>query len=82
MEPIDWPALIRSLVTSGLTQPQIAEACACGQSTISDLLNKRTTDPRVSLAFKLMKLAKDRGIEAPPCEVPPVASKQEARDAA
>lgn len=63
MEPIDWSAVVKALVDSGLTQPQIAEACACGQSTISDILNKRTVDPRVSLALKLLRMALHRGLK-------------------
>lgn len=62
MEPIDWSAIVKALVESGLTQPQIAEACACGQSTVSDILNKRTVDPRVSLALKLLRMAQQRGL--------------------
>jgi|GEM_PF-3412711 len=65
MKAIDWSAVIASLVASGMTQPQIAEACKCGQSTVSDMLNRRTTDPRASLAFKLLGMLRDRGLPEP-----------------
>ena len=65
MDPIDWPHIIRSLVAGGLTQPQIAVACQCGQSTVSDMLNGKTTDARTSLGRRLLGLAKHRGIEVP-----------------
>lgn len=62
---IPWPEIIRKLVLSGLTQPQIAEACKCGQSTISDMLNGKTTDPRTSLGLRLLAMARSNGIDVP-----------------
>lgn len=62
MDPIDWSATVKALLASGMTQPQVAAACMCGQSTISDILTRRTLDPRVSLAFKLLRLAHQRGV--------------------
>lgn len=91
MEPYDWSAIVKALVASGLTQPQIADACGCGQSTLSDLLNRRTIDPRVSLALKLLRLAQSRGLQllrldpAQPCPLAEVARQHiesQARDAA
>lgn len=94
METYDWSAIVKALVSSGLTQPQIAESCGCGQSTLSDILNRRTLDPRVSLAIKLLRLAKGRGLEiaandagrdCPLIDVtrqPAASTRQEARDAA
>lgn len=65
MDPIDWPNIIRALVASGLTQPQIAEACRCGQSTVSDMLNGKTQDPRTTTGLLMLSMARDRGIPLP-----------------
>jgi transcriptional regulator with XRE-family HTH domain len=62
---IDWSSVIQALVALGVTQSDIAKACACGQSTISELRSGRTTDPRVSTASALMRLAFARGIRIP-----------------
>jgi hypothetical protein len=61
----DWPQIIRALVEDGLTQPEIARLCECGQSTISDLLRGETTDPRTSTGLLLLGLAKMRGVADP-----------------
>jgi len=74
---MNWPHILRSLVKSGMTQPQIAAVCQCGQSTLSELLHGKTRDPRYSLAASLIKLAADRGID-----LGPVQQTQEVRDAA
>lgn len=60
MAQIDWPEVLGSLLSSGMTQPEIAKAAECGQSTVSGLLNKRTTEPRFSLGFRLLALARAR----------------------
>lgn len=67
MRPSPWPSIIEGLVQSGLTQPQIAHAADCGQSTISDLLRGKTCDPRTSVGLVLLKMAEDRipGFVAP-----------------
>lgn len=66
---INWPQIIRALVeTAGLTQPEIARLCGCGQSTISDLLRGNTTDPRTSTGLMLLSLADKHGIDLPPLE--------------
>lgn len=57
METINWQQIIKSILASGKTQPQIAEECGCGQSTVSALLNGKTTDPRTSTGLRLLKLA-------------------------
>ena len=56
MTRINWPEIILSLMQRGLTQPQIAAECGCGQSTISGLLNGQTTDPRTSTGLMLLGL--------------------------
>jgi len=61
----DWPEIIRSLVAAGMTQPEIARLCECGQSTISDLLRGNTTDPRTSTGLLLLGLAKAHGVADP-----------------
>ena len=64
MSPIPWPTIIRGLTSAGLTQPEIAQLCGCGQSTISDLVRGSTTDPRTSTGLALLALARERGIYA------------------
>ena len=56
MNQIHWPDLVRQLIDSGLTQPQLAAAVGCGQSTISDLLKGKTTDPRASTGLALLRM--------------------------
>jgi transcriptional regulator with XRE-family HTH domain len=58
-----WPQITRQLVESGITQPELAKACGCSQSTVSDVIRGRTKDPRASIALALLRLAKERGIE-------------------
>lgn len=65
MHLIPWPTIIRGLTASGLTQPEIARLCHCGQSTVSDLLRGATTDPRTSTGLLLLGLARERGVHAP-----------------
>lgn len=65
MQSINWPDIIRALVRdAGLTQPEIARLCQCGQSTISDLLRGNTTDPRTSTGLLLLGLARQHGVVA------------------
>lgn len=64
-QPIPWPKIIRGLTDLGLTQPEIAQLCGCGQSTISDLVRGATTDPRTSTGLMLLGLARDRSIFTP-----------------
>jgi len=53
---MDWKKLISELGSQGLSQPQIAAICGCGQATISDLSNGKTKDPRDSLGQALRAL--------------------------
>jgi hypothetical protein len=56
---INWSEIIGELVErGGLTQPEIAKLCDCGQSTISDLLRGNTLDPRTSTGLLLLGLAR------------------------
>ena len=53
---MNWLNLISDIKKHGLTQPQIAAICGCGQATISDLENGKTVDPRHSLGEALVGL--------------------------
>lgn len=66
MDSINWPQIINALVDdAGLTQPEIAKLCDCGQSTISDLLRGNTKDPRTSTGLLLLGLARQHGVADP-----------------
>ena len=89
MEPINWPQLLRALLADGMTQPEIAKACDCGQSTISDMLRGKTNDPRTSLGLRLLALGGVRRVHVPvvfqPCKdanAAPAADRAEAQRAA
>jgi transcriptional regulator with XRE-family HTH domain len=60
---MDWKTLIAELIAMGMTQPEIAARCGCGQTTISELYRGVTHEPRHSLGEKLRKLhtSKRRG---------------------
>jgi len=53
---MDWKSIIASLQEWGFSQAQIAEACGCGQSTISEILKlpERTPTYRVGEALKAL----------------------------
>jgi transcriptional regulator with XRE-family HTH domain len=53
---MDWQKLIAELQDHGYTQPQIAAACGCGQSTVSELSLGKTKEPRHSLGEALRAL--------------------------
>jgi predicted transcriptional regulator len=57
---MDWKQVINQLQAGGLSQPQIAARCKCGQATISDLASGKTTDPRHSLGQALQQLLRER----------------------
>ena len=61
---MDWTELIKRLQTRGWLQVQIAERVGATQSTISELLNGKTGEPRYSVAAALIEI--DRAEEAPP----------------
>lgn len=56
---MDWKQIIGRLQASGMSQPQIAARCRCGQATISDLASGKTSDPRHSLGQALQLLARE-----------------------
>jgi transcriptional regulator with XRE-family HTH domain len=53
---MDWKSHIAELLGHGLTQQQIAAACGCRQSTISQLATGETKDPRYSIGESLRRL--------------------------
>jgi transcriptional regulator with XRE-family HTH domain len=53
---MDWTSFIAELQSHGLSQPQIAAVCGCGQATISDLASGKTKEPRDSLGQALRSL--------------------------
>lgn len=55
-DSMDWKSVIADLQRAGYTQPQIAEACRCGQSTISEIFSGRTSQPRADLGLRLQAL--------------------------
>lgn len=63
MQPIDWPRILGDLIATGMTQPRIADACGCGQSTVSELLNGRAKNPRTDTGLLLLKLAHAHGVD-------------------
>ena len=56
---MQWDSLVRSLMDDGLTQVQIAERVGCGQSTLSEILNRRSEQPRANLALALLALREE-----------------------
>jgi predicted transcriptional regulator len=65
-EPMDWSELIKRLAARGWLQTQIAERVGATQSTVSELLNGKTGEPRYSVAAALIAL--DESGEAPPAD--------------
>lgn len=57
---MDWKNLIAELIANGMTQPEIAARCGCGQTTVSELARGVTTEPRYTLGEKLKKLHAER----------------------
>ena len=82
MEPINWPEIIRALLACGLTQPKIAEACKCGQSTVSDMLKGKTQDPRTTTGLLMLAFARAHGVAVPELPAFPATSQQGVCDAA
>jgi transcriptional regulator with XRE-family HTH domain len=48
--------IIGALADAGYSQTELAEACGCAQSTISDIANGKNNDPRGSINEKLKAL--------------------------
>lgn len=58
-----WKTLVDLLLKDGMTQREIASAVGCSQTTVSEIALEKTTDPRCSTGFGLLRLAKSRGIQ-------------------
>lgn len=54
---MNWADTIALIKEAGYSQPQIAEYCKCGQSTISELATGTTKEPRYSTGQALQQLA-------------------------
>lgn len=55
---MDWKEIIEmAMQRNSLTQVQLARRVQCGQTTISDLRNGTTMEPRYSLGLRLLELA-------------------------
>lgn len=63
---MDWKSTIAEIQAHGMSQPQIAALCGCGQATISDLASGKTQDPRHSLGQNLIALLEKVGSEGSP----------------
>jgi transcriptional regulator with XRE-family HTH domain len=57
MGRMNWVDTIALLKEAGYTQPQIAGACKCAQSTISDLASGKRTICRYEIGESLKALA-------------------------
>lgn len=55
---MNWKNLIAELIALGLTQSQIAARCKCGQTTVSELANGISSEPRHGLGQKLIACLK------------------------
>lgn len=53
---VDWQRMVLDLVGLGMTCEQIAEHCECARSTISDIRNGATGQPRFDIANALLAL--------------------------
>ncbi|WP_310626694.1 helix-turn-helix transcriptional regulator [Limnohabitans sp.] len=53
---MNWKQIISDLSDRGYTQPKLAEACGCGQATISDMATGKTKSPRYEVGAKLLKI--------------------------
>jgi transcriptional regulator with XRE-family HTH domain len=56
---MNWQKLLSDLKDLGLTQMQIAERCACAQTTISDLATGATKQPGYAIGASLLALAQE-----------------------
>jgi transcriptional regulator with XRE-family HTH domain len=66
---MNWIDLITQLNAHGLTQQQIAAACGCGQTTISEIAAGKTKDPRYGLGQKLIDLLAQQKEDTPPANL-------------
>lgn len=55
---MNWSKIIRRLQAHGLTQQQIADACKCSQTAVSELLTGATKSPSYVIGAALQALLK------------------------
>jgi len=53
---MDWKEVIAELGRLGMRQPDIAAACGCSQSAVSQLANGHIKDPRHSIGEAMRNL--------------------------
>lgn len=68
---MDWKSTIAEIQARGMSQPQIAAVCGCGQATISDLASGKTKEPRHSLGQNLLGLLAKVKAEPAPAGIAP-----------
>lgn len=56
MPSIDWPQVIESLKSSGMTQAEIAQHCNVSQAAIQQLNAGKTKEPKHSIGERLIYL--------------------------
>jgi predicted transcriptional regulator len=79
---MDWKTVIAELAGLGVTQPQIAEACRCSQSAISQLATGRIKDPRDSIGQAIRAMLEAKRADAAQKAVAPPAPNDAAPKAA
>ena len=58
-----WQKIVSDLLSNGWTQQSLAAEVNCGQTTISDIYQGKTTSPRADLAMALIEV--QRASKAP-----------------
>lgn len=53
---MDWKKIASQLLADGWTQAELARECDCSQPSISDIANGITSEPKASIALKLLEL--------------------------
>lgn len=53
---VDFSAVVRTVMASGISQIEIGAYCKCSQPTISDIANGKIVDPSYSIGAKLLDL--------------------------
>lgn len=53
---IDWVRVVSDLIQAGYTQSELADICGVGQSAISQILRRVTSEPRYSTGAALLRL--------------------------
>jgi hypothetical protein len=70
----DWSALVTELTEKhGMSQREIATFCSCGQSAVSELARRVTTDPRHRIGEALKALRAAKRLQAAQKSVSPAA---------